>query len=176
MSVAANRYAKALMDVLYPDSAEAGYEQLLRFAVVLQDEPDAARVLANPSIAADRRKALVEAIGKALRFNPSVIRFLNLLVERDRLSLLDEITTTYQKLMDEKLSIVRAQITSAKPLDAGEQEQLVGRLRSVTGKQVRMQVAVDPSLIGGLVAQVGSTIYDGSLRQQLKTFKNRLTE
>ena len=176
MSVAANRYAKALMDVLYPDNAEAGYEQLRSFSAVLQQQHDAARVLENPTISADRRKALLDKIGDALHLHKSVRNLLNLLIERNRLNLLDEILIAYQKFLDERLGIVRAQVRAAMPLDSTEQQQLAGKLQTVTGKKVRMEVAVDPTLIGGVVAQVGSTIYDGSLRQQLQRFKNRLTE
>ena len=176
MSVAANRYAKALMDVLYPDNAEAGFQQLQRFSELLREQPDAGRILENPTIPVERRKALLKGLGETLGFHRSVRNFLDLLVERNRLDILDDIRSAYQTVMDEKLGIVRAQVTAARPLDPAEQQQLATKLQAVTGKKVQMEVAVDPALIGGVVAKVGSTIYDGSLRQQLKTFKNRLIE
>jgi F-type H+-transporting ATPase subunit delta len=74
------------------------------------------------------------------------------------------------------MGIVRARITAARPLDAAEQNELAAKLMEKTGKKIRMEVAVDASLIGGVVAQVGSTIYDGSVRTQLQAFKNRLVE
>jgi F-type H+-transporting ATPase subunit delta len=67
-------------------------------------------------------------------------------------------------------------VTSASALDSSQQRELAARLANLTGKQVRMDLSVDPSLIGGVVAQVGSTIYDGSIRQQLQTFKHRLIQ
>jgi F-type H+-transporting ATPase subunit delta len=67
-------------------------------------------------------------------------------------------------------------VRAARPLDPAQQEELASKLQAVTGKKVRMEIAVDPSLIGGMVAQVGTTIYDGSLRQQLQTIKHRLIE
>jgi len=67
-------------------------------------------------------------------------------------------------------------VTSAHSLDPSEQRELAARLEQATGKQIRMEVTVDPSLIGGMVAQVGTTIYDGSVRQQLQAFKSRLVE
>ena len=82
----------------------------------------------------------------------------------------------YQKLLDERLGIIRARVTAAYSLNHSEQQELTVRLEQATGKQIRMEVAVDPSLIGGVVAQVGSTIYDGSVRQQLEAFKTRLVE
>jgi F-type H+-transporting ATPase subunit delta len=176
MSVAANRYAKALMDVLYPDNAETGFEQLRSFSELLVEEPDAGRILENPTISVDRRKGLLKEIGDAYGFIKPIRRFLDLLVERDRLNLRGEILDAYQKLMDERLGIVRAEVTAARPLDADQQRQLGEKLESVTGKKIRMEVVLDPALIGGVVARVGSTIYDGSLRQQLQSFKNRLSQ
>jgi F-type H+-transporting ATPase subunit delta len=102
--------------------------------------------------------------------------FLGLLIDRNRLDLLEEIVSTYEALLDEKLGIVKARVTTALELDANQREQIAARLHTLTGKKVRMETVVDPSLIGGLVAQVGSTIYDGSIRQQLQTFKNGLTQ
>jgi F-type H+-transporting ATPase subunit delta len=90
------------------------------------------------------------------------------------LPILEEIIDEYQRLMDARLGIVRARVTAARTLDSAQQEELSRKLQTVTGKQVRMEVAVDPALIGGVVAQVGSTIYDGSVRQQLEAFKTRL--
>jgi len=176
MSVAANRYARALMDVLYPESAEAGLEQLESFNALLKDQPDGRRLLENPTFAGDRRKRLLKEISDALGLDRRVANFVGILTDRNRLSLLDELIVTYQKLLDERMGIVRAIIKAARPLDASEQRKLSGKLEQVTGKQVRMEIAVDPSLIGGVVAQVGSTVYDGSVRQQLNAFKSRLIE
>ncbi len=174
MSVAANRYAKALIDVLHPDHAEAGLEQLQSFSALLREEPDARRFLENPGMARDRRKRMLDEIGRALNFDRRVVNFAGILIDRNRLGLLGDIITAYQRYLDERLGIVRAQVRAAQSLDASEQRELATKLEQITGKQVRMEIAVDPSLIGGVVAQVGSTIYDGSVRHQLQAFKSRL--
>src|SRR6516162_4009478 len=176
MSVAANRYARALIDVLYPEKAEAGLQQLQEFLTLLNEEADARRFLENPTMAGERRKRLMKEISGALSLDQRVANFIGILVDRDRLPDLEEIVQTYQKFLDEKLGIIRARVTSAHSLDAAQQKDLAVRLERATGKQVRMEVAVDPTLIGGVVAQVGSTIYDGSVRQQLQAFRNRLAE
>jgi F-type H+-transporting ATPase subunit delta len=105
-----------------------------------------------------------------------VANFVGILVDRERLPILEEIIEAYQKFLDERVGIVRARIISAQMLDVGQQKELQARLGKATGKQIRMEVAVDPGLIGGMIAQVGSTIYDGSVRQQLEAFKARLSE
>jgi F-type H+-transporting ATPase subunit delta len=176
MSVAANRYARALMDVLYPDKAQAGLQQLQDFLSLLNDQPEARRFLENPTIAGDRRKRMLKEIFDALSLDRRVANFIGILADRDRLPILEEIIQAYQKLLDERMGILRARVTSAYTLDAAQQRELAARLEQVTGKQIRMEVAVDPSLIGGMVAQVGSTIYDGSVRQQLQAFKSRFVE
>ena len=176
MSVAANRYARALMDVLYPDKAEAGLQQLQDFLSLLNDQQAARRFLENPTMAGDRRKRMLKEIFDALSLDRRVANFIGILADRDRLPILEEIIQAYQKLLDERLGILRARVTSAHSLDPSEQRELAARLEQATGKQIRMEVTVDPSLIGGMVAQVGSTIYDGSVRQQLQAFKSRLVE
>ena len=176
MSVVANRYARALIDVLYPENAEAGLQQLRDFSSLLNDQQAARRFLENPTIAGERRRRLLKEICDALNLERRVANFIGILVDRDRLPILEEIIQAYQKLLDERLGIVRARVTSAYLLDHSEQQRLAARLEQATGKQIRMEVTVDPSLIGGVVAQVGSTIYDGSVRQQLEAFKTRLVE
>jgi F-type H+-transporting ATPase subunit delta len=174
MSVAANRYAKALLDVLFPTAAELGLEQLVKFSTLLSMQPQMRQLFENPTIAADRRKTVFGEIANSLAYDGKVRNFLNLLIERNRLDLLGDIVSAYQKLLDEKMGIVRAHVTSATSLDPVHQRELAEKLEDVTGKHVRVELSVDPSLIGGVVAQVGSTIYDGSIRQQLQAFKNRL--
>jgi F-type H+-transporting ATPase subunit delta len=164
------------MDVLYPDRAEAGLDQLEHFAELLDDEPDVRRVLENPTTAGERRNKLVKEIASALGFSKSVTNFVGILLDKGRIALLEEIIESYRRLLDDRMGIVRARITAARPLDAAEQNELAAKLMEKTGKKVRMEVAVDASLIGGVVAQVGSTIYDGSVRTQLQAFKNRVVE
>ena len=127
-------------------------------------------------MAGDRRKRMLKEISDALGLDRRLANFVNILADRNRLQILEEIIREYQRLMDERLGIVRAHVTAARALDPGEHRELASKLVEMTGKQVRMEVAVDPSLIGGVIAQVGSTVYDGSVRQQLKAFRNRLVE
>jgi F-type H+-transporting ATPase subunit delta len=176
MSVASKRYAKALLDVLYPNRSAAGLEQLRKFSSMLAEQADARTVFENPTVAADRRKILLDKIADALGLDAPIRNFLGILIDRNRLDMLGEVISTYEALLDERQGVIQAHVTSALELDRAQQDAVIAKLQSVTGKKVRMKVAVDPSLIGGLVAQVGSTIYDGSIRQQLATFRESLTQ
>ncbi|HLH32399.1 MAG TPA: ATP synthase F1 subunit delta [Terriglobia bacterium] len=176
MSVAANRYARALMDVLYPNKADAGLEQLQKFAALLKEQPEARIFLENPTMAGERRLRMMKEISAAFSFDRAVTNFINILADRNRLPELEDVIQEYQRLLDDRMGIVRAQVTAARSLDPAQHRELSDKLEQLTGKQVRMEIAIDPSLIGGVIAQVGSTIYDGSVRQQLQAFKSRLVE
>jgi len=176
MSVAANRYARALLDVLYPHNAETGYDHLSTLNRILSEQTDARRLLENPTVPVEQRKALIKEITSALGSLSEVRNFVDILIDRNRLNLLEEILVTYQKTLDKKLGVVRAAISAAVPLDEAQRNGLVAQLQKATGKKVRMEVSVDPTLLGGVVARVDSTIYDGSLRQQLESFKGKLVQ
>ena len=118
MSVAARRYAKALLDVLYPAKAEAGLEQLRSFSSMLGQQADAKAVFENPTISPELRKDLLSKVGHALNLDAPIRNFIGLLIDRNRLDSLDEIASTYAGLLDDKLGVVRAHVTSALALDA----------------------------------------------------------
>jgi F-type H+-transporting ATPase subunit delta len=125
-------------------------------------------------MAGERRNRLLKQISATFGFDRAVANFIRILADRNRLPILDKIIAEYQRLLDQRLGIVRARVTAARVLDAAQQQEFAHKLEQITGKQIRMEVATDPSLIGGVVAQVGSTIYDGSIRQQLQAFKSKL--
>jgi F-type H+-transporting ATPase subunit delta len=164
------------MDVLYPSKAADGLQQLQGFAALLKDQPEARIFLENPTMAGERRKRMLKEISGALGFDRRIANFINILADRNRLPVLEEIIQEYQRLLDDRTGIVRARVTAARSLDPAQHRQLTDKLEQMTGKQVQMEIAIDPSLIGGVIAQVGSTIYDGSVRQQLQAFKSRLVE
>src|ERR1700723_2648373 len=116
MSVAANRYAKALIDVLSPEKAETGLNQLSSFSKLLREQTQARQFFENPTVPFDRRKSLARTLGTKIGFDPKILNFIDILIERNRLDILDEIIPAYRKVMDEKLGIVRAVVTTAQPL------------------------------------------------------------
>ncbi len=115
MSVAANRYAKALIDALYPSKAEAGLDELRRFEALLDEHPQARQLFENPTVPADRRKALLKEIGDATGFSLETRNFIGILIDRNRLGILNEIRAAYGKYLDERPGIVRAAVRQAQP-------------------------------------------------------------
>jgi len=154
--------------------ADAGLEQLAAIKSLLENEPDARKLLINPVISPDRRDRFVDEIIRALALDARVGKLLHLIVERRRLEILDDLIDAYRKMLDAKNGIVRAVVRSASPLSEAQQQEVVEKLEKSLGQRVVMEVEEDPALIAGLIVRVGSTVYDGSLQQQLAGFKDRL--
>lgn len=174
MSVVSGRYARALIGALSPDRIDSGMQQLRRFEAVIEQQPDARSLLLNPAVPAERRELFVREISGVLELDLPVQELIILLVERRRLGILGDLIESYRTISDEKQGIVRAVVTTVDPLPDSERRELVRRLETSTGKRVVMEVRHDSEIIGGLVVRIGSTVFDGSLRQQLAGFKARL--
>jgi F-type H+-transporting ATPase subunit delta len=99
-----------------------------------------------------------------------------MLADRDRLVLLPDLLEIYRDRLMEHLKIVRAEITTAEPLPAQRASALQQRLAAATGRSVTLTTKVDPSIIGGMVTRIGSTVYDGSVATQLQAIRQRLVE
>jgi F-type H+-transporting ATPase subunit delta len=174
---AAARYARALFDVALKESdvQQAGRE-LEAFSQLVAGHESLSRVLANPAIPAPKKRALIEQlIARAGSMLPVVAKLLLLLADRDRLVLLTEIASAYQHRLMDHAKVVRAEIVTAVGLPGDRVAALQAGLASATGRQVHLESRVDPSIIGGAIARVGSTVYDGSVTRQLEKMKETLT-
>ena len=170
------RYARALFDVAKEeaDTRQVGRE-IAAFAKLVADHEMLARTLGNPAIPAPRKRAVVEQlIARAGTVSPVVSKLLLLLAERDKLTLLPELVSAYEARLMDDAKVVRAQVTTAVELPADRIAKLQEGLARATGRQVQLETRVDPAIIGGAVARIGSTVYDGSVTTQLEKVKERL--
>jgi F-type H+-transporting ATPase subunit delta len=171
----AKRYAKALVEVAAASGEMDGVRQDLRaLAEVLREHRELRQFLANPSVARPDAAAVVKDVGAALAIRPLTATFLQVVLEGGRAGGLDAILRAYEALVDERLGRVKAVVTSAAPLEPGAQEELRRRFGEVTGKDVYLEFRQDPTLLGGVVTQIGSRIYDGSLKTQLARLRGVL--
>lgn len=176
MASVAIRFAKALTDVvLAKQQAPAVQLELQDFSRLLSESTDLLQVLTNPAVSNPQKKTLIQAIAFRSFYSTTTRNFLNILVDRHRINLFKEILVVFQRELDRQLGIESVEVTSATPLHEEQQKVLAERLRSFTQKEVRLQFQSDPQLIGGLVARIGSTIYDGSIREQLQQLRTRLS-
>ncbi len=170
----ARRYAQAL----YEAAEEAGrVEQVDADVAAIQAGLDASRELrrffGSPVISREKKRAVVEKLFGG-RVEPVTLRFLQLLVEKRREALFPTVVKAYGALRDERLGIVEAKARTAQPLTDDEERALAQALEKMTGRRIRMDVAQAPELIGGVVIRVGDTVYDGSVRHQLESLRERL--
>jgi F-type H+-transporting ATPase subunit delta len=172
----ATRYARALFDVALKESSLEQVDQdLASFVDLAQQHPDVQRVLISPAVPVARKRALVETLSSRLALSSPIVRKILLLIaDRDRLALLPDLLAVFRQRLREHQHIVEAEVTTAVPLDAEHAALLRQRLSQVTGRDVTMTVKVDAALIGGMVARVGGTVYDGSVATQLQTIRQRL--
>lgn len=180
-SAVAFRYARALVDVATAPRAEMTPRdprviatQLAEFGELLQQSLELRILFSTPAIPAAKKKAVLAEMTPLLGLEPLTHNFLSVILQHDRIPLLGEIVEAYESLLNERLGVVVAEITSARQLGDAEKQDLANALRARTGKQVQMNFSLDPNLIAGVVAQIGSTIYDGSVRGQLERLRAEL--
>jgi F-type H+-transporting ATPase subunit delta len=173
---AAARYARAVLDVATKESVDLDRiaRELDEFTSFLREQPALERIMLNPAVPAPRKRAAMEQLTGRSGFTPIVAKLLVLLADRDRIALLKDIAPIYHDLVAERHNVVRAEITSSEPLSPQRAAAIEQKLAAVTGKKVSMTTRVDKDLIGGVVARVGSTVYDASVATQLKKIRDRL--
>lgn len=169
----ARRYARALLALAGSDHGKLQElaEQLTVVAQSFAANPQTA-VLLTPGASKTTQRALVEAL--APKLDKTATDMLRLLVERNRFDGLVEIAHSFSTLVDEKLGRVRAIVTSAAPLGADELYKVEAQLTKATGKQLSLETKVDPALLGGITADVGGVLFDGSVRTQLEKLRQEL--
>jgi F-type H+-transporting ATPase subunit delta len=175
---AARRYARALFDVALAEGAdlEGISRDLAGIGDLVAGNEALARVLSNPAIPAARKRGVMEQLVSRAGVGPLVARILLLLADRDRLVLVPDLVRQYRaKLLDHQ-RVVRAELTTAMPITDDRLAALQDGLAAATGRQVQLDVRVDPSIVGGAVARIGSLVYDGSVTRQLEKMKDQLVE
>ena len=175
---AATRYARALLDVAVKEKAdlERSSADLAEFARLFVDHPTLAKVLLNPAVPVPRKRAAVAELTARAGTSPIVSKLVLLLADRDRLVLLPDVVDSYRERLLDYQHVVRAEVTTAAPLAPDRAKALADSLATMTERTVTLATVVDPSIIGGIVARIGSTIYDGSVTRQLEKMKARLVE
>jgi F-type H+-transporting ATPase subunit delta len=178
VSAVINRYANALADVVTAEGSAVRPEQavaeLRSFEAALTSSAELHNALTSPAVPSGRKKAVVGRIAGMLGLARIVRNFLYVLVDHRRIAALPEIIQEFEQTVDERLGFARAEVTSARELAPEQREQLNRELERLTGKKLRARYSVDESLIGGVVAKIGSTVYDGSVRGRLDALGRRL--
>jgi F-type H+-transporting ATPase subunit delta len=173
---AANRYARALADVAGETfDYRRALEDLEAFGEVYRDSTDLQQLFEAPGVAAIDKQRVLDQVLHRLGTSLAVSNLLRVLVKNHRMIYLGDVSRAFRRVANQRLGIVEIKIVSATELATPEREALKTRFQELIGKDVEMEFQLDPDLVGGVRAQVGSTVYDGSVRGALDRFKEQLT-
>jgi len=176
-SALTRRYAKALVELAVEQQAVDRYgEELATVNAVLAREGLLRQLLESPTLALEKKAAMLNDLAAALELSPRMSDFLGLVLSKGRIGYLPQIEDAYRRLADELSGVLRARITAAVELDAAQQQAIGASLEKQTGKKVALNVKVDPQLIGGVQAEIGGRLFDGSVRTQLQRIEESLTK
>lgn len=176
-TAAARRYAKALFQI----AREAGdidsvRDELDKLEALVDEMPQLRDALFRPLHPVAQRRAALSAVAERLGTGAAVKNFYSFLIDQRRIVYFAQIREEFERLADEAEGRVPAQVVSARPLGDDECERLRRALNARTGRDVQLDVSVDESLVGGVVARVGDVVFDGSIRTHLEQLRSNLTK
>ena len=176
MASITSTYARAFADVVTGSQLDASrtVREVESLAALVAESKELREVWEAPSIPAEQKRGLLDAIAARESVSRQVRNFFAVLIDNQRIQFLAPIVKQFEEELNRRLGFAEAEITSARALTPPERKALEGKVESLTGKKVRAQYFQDPSLLGGAVVKVGSTIYDGSIKGQLEKIREQI--
>lgn len=176
MSAVAERYAAALADVVMERKGAPDVpEDLAQFVDLFFSSADLRNALESPAVGREAKIRIIDEVAEKMKLNEVVRNFICVVVDHRRTHMLREIVQLLSVELNRRQHIVQLEVTSAQKLDDGERNRLIGIFKGKDSKKkVKARFAEDRELLGGVVVRVGSTVYDGSVREQLNRLRERL--
>jgi len=176
MAAVANIYARAFADVVMNNRLDAARTlgEAQQIAALVRENKALLDVLDAPSIPAEQKRSLLDAIVQRAGISRPVRNFVAVLIDKRRTKFLDEIVKQFAQELNQRLGFAEAEITTARELGPDERAELETDLARITGKKIRARYGQDRTILGGAVARVGSTVYDGSVRGQLARIRQQV--
>ncbi|HKG61195.1 MAG TPA: ATP synthase F1 subunit delta [Pyrinomonadaceae bacterium] len=169
LQTVARRYATALADVAIERREEREVQKELdQWAQMIESNPQLKEVFANPTVVHDQKRKVLEDLIARTRVRDTTASFLRVLLKNQRLSQLRDIAARYSLVLDERAGLLAGNVTTARPIPEELKKTLHETLSDATGRTVRLTFDTDEKIIGGLVARIGSTVYDGSVQSHLE--------
>lgn len=179
-AIISRRYSKALLSQAGKEKAGSAIEEvgagLDALADAMVENQAFLNALTNPKVPRAAKENILTETLKLAKAHKLVETFVRLVLSKNRITLLDEMRKVYHTLADEKLGRAQAQVKTAMKMTGPQEKALADQLKSLTGKEVTLHITEQPELLGGVVAQVGSTVWDGSLRTQLNQIHKQMIE
>ena len=175
LQTVARRYASALADVVIERREEREVQKEIElWASMIDSNPQLKEVFANPTVVYEQKRTVLEELISRSRVRETTASFLRVLLRNQRLAQLPEVAARFGQVLDERAGVVAAEITTARPIPEDLKKALHDTLASATGRTVRLTFATDEAIIGGLVARIGSTVFDGSVENNLERLADGL--
>ena len=176
LQTVARRYAAALADVTIERREEREVQtELDQWAAMIEANPHLKEIFSNPTVAYDQKRKVVEDLISRSRVRDTTASFLRVLLKNQRIAQLRDIAERYGQVLDERAGVVAANVITARPIPEELKSSLHETLVAATGRKVRLSFTTDESLIGGMVARIGSTVFDGSVQNQLERLSESLS-
>ena len=173
--IVAKRYAKALLSLaLDSRETETVKKDLGAVAELYKHSRNLQSVIMNPIFGTKDKSSVLKGLAAELKVSPLSARFMDMLIEKGRFRYIREVAAAYSDLLDQHEGRVKATVTSASPLTDAEVARLSEKIKAAVGKSVELKVEVDPALIGGIRTRIGSTVYDGSIQNQVRLVREAL--
>ena len=173
--VVAKRYARALYELGQEEGLEQKFlEDMQNMALIVDESSEFRSIMESPLYDITLKRRILKDVVSKVGISEYAANFMNILLDKDRFVFLRDIRDTYKLILDEASGRVLAQITSAKELDDKQLKDIAKTLSEVVKKEVDVSVTIDPSLIGGVVAEIEGMIYDGSVKTQISRLKQSL--
>jgi F-type H+-transporting ATPase subunit delta len=171
-----SRYARAFADVIFEEklNAKTIQQQLADFAAAWHESRELREFFLDPSFPVEQRVDLLDKLNAKLKMAKQTRNFIAVLIRNDRIAGLDDVLAEFRREVNQRLGISEAKVISARKLDEQERRDLEKQIAALTGGTVEAQFEVDHGLLGGAVVQVGSTVYDGSVRGRLDRLREEL--
>ena len=173
--IIAKRYAKALVRLAEEKkTVDKTRDDLAAFVSAVDSSPDLQKLFASPVFTPENKKAVIRELTIKMSLDPTTQRFVEHLAETGRIRYVKEMFEAFREILAERTNRAMAKLTTATAISAADLADIKKKLETLTGKQVDIDAQVDASLIGGVKAQIGSTIYDGTIKNQLSKMRSQL--
>jgi len=176
MASVVNTYARAFADVVMANRLDAArtLAETQQISSLVRDSKELREVWENPSIPSEQKRAVLDGMVQRGGMSRPVRNFIAVVIDKGRIRLLSEIVAQFAQELNQRLGFAEAEVITARELAASERTALEADLARVTGKSIRARYEQDRSILGGAIARVGSTVYDGSVKGQLERIRQQL--
>lgn len=176
MASVTSTYARAFTDVVVGDKLDPArtLSEVQQISALVRDNKPLREVWEAPSIPAEQKRALLDAIVKRAGISGPVRNFVAVIMDKGRMKFLGEIADQFAQDLNQALGYAEAEITTARELNKQERAELERDLAQATGKKIKARYSENRAILGGVLARVGSTVFDGSVKGQLERIRRRL--